>query len=340
MIRARGASWQVDVVVDGKRIRRSVSSYADAHDMHLRLGSSKVAPEIARESDQRKPQRRPTGCPPVPVDTPSMEDMLELTWFRDWSHQKDGEGSKRRATAVLEDMGWLKWNPAEITKKRLLYLRDFYQRKGNCNGTINRKLNSVTKLLSTAFDEELIHHKPHVRLLPERNTRERVITTLEEEALLYWLHELHYGGAWYLARFLIDTGCRVGEAVSLRPHNVSHKLKTVSFENTKNGTSRCVPLTDRALDSVLKWGSKINVRLFEYNFYRARDHAGIGKDVVPHTLRHTCLTRLAQSGISMAIIQAWAGHKSIRTTNRYLHLNVSNLDTARNALNNFTDTEE
>jgi hypothetical protein len=38
-----------------------------------------------------------------------------------------------------------------------------------------------------------------------------------------------------------------------------------------------------------------------------------------HTLRHTFVTRLAQSGVHVTKIQAWAGHASITTTQTYMH---------------------
>ena len=39
-----------------------------------------------------------------------------------------------------------------------------------------------------------------------------------------------------------------------------------------------------------------------------------------HRLRHTCLTRLRQAGMSLEALQAQAGHKSMTSTGIYLHL--------------------
>ncbi|MFQ2629026.1 hypothetical protein ACK3Y1_19305, partial [Aeromonas caviae] len=67
-----------------------------------------------------------------------MKDMLELTWSRFWTHQKNGKGSKQRALIVLEDMEWMDLRPAEITRNSLLKVCDFYLNKGNkCSGQLN-----------------------------------------------------------------------------------------------------------------------------------------------------------------------------------------------------------
>lgn len=55
-----------------------------------------------------------------------------------------------------------------------------------------------------------------------------------------------------------------------------------------------------------------------YRFEKARDQAGV-RPLGFHTLRHTFCTRLAQSGVHVTKIQAWAGHASITTTQGYMH---------------------
>ena len=51
----------------------------------------------------------------------------------------------------------------------------------------------------------------------------------------------------------------------------------------------------------------------------ARRRAGLAHATC-HELRHTCLTRLREAGMSLEAVQAQAGHASIETTRVYLHL--------------------
>lgn len=54
----------------------------------------------------------------------------------------------------------------------------------------------------------------------------------------------------------------------------------------------------------------------------AKDRAGL-RAVTCHQLRHTCLTRLREAGMSLEAVQAQAGHQSIEATRIYLHLGDS-----------------
>lgn len=48
----------------------------------------------------------------------------------------------------------------------------------------------------------------------------------------------------------------------------------------------------------------------------------------PHCLRHTCASRLVQSGVGIRVVQEWLGHKTIQMTMRYAHLSPTSLHEA------------
>lgn len=57
-------------------------------------------------------------------------------------------------------------------------------------------------------------------------------------------------------------------------------------------------------------------------FGRARDRAGLGRDVVPYTIRHTMATELRTQGVPVWEVAGWLGHSSgYRTTERYAKVN-------------------
>jgi integrase len=59
--------------------------------------------------------------------------------------------------------------------------------------------------------------------------------------------------------------------------------------------------------------------------------AGV-RPVSPHALRHSAATHMAQAKVPLADIQRILGHASPMTTARYLHLSISDVQTATDAL--------
>ena len=47
------------------------------------------------------------------------------------------------------------------------------------------------------------------------------------------------------------------------------------------------------------------------------------KNVTPHTLRHTCAMNLLQAGVDTTVIALWLGHASTRSTQAYLHADLT-----------------
>jgi len=52
------------------------------------------------------------------------------------------------------------------------------------------------------------------------------------------------------------------------------------------------------------------------------------KHLTPHSLRHACASRLMRNGASLLDVMTWLGHAQISTTQRYLHTNEQQLQSA------------
>ena len=109
------------------------------------------------------------------------------------------------------------------------------------------------------------------------------------------------------------------------------KEKTISVAScyTKNGDPRSNPMTKRLTEmlTILKGTGEVNrdsqvFGPYRYHkaFWKARDAATLGKDVVFHTLRHTFISRLVMAGVDLRTVKKFAGHRDIKMTLRYSHL--------------------
>ena len=47
-----------------------------------------------------------------------------------------------------------------------------------------------------------------------------------------------------------------------------------------------------------------------------------GKNLTPHTLRHSTAMHLRHSGVDSAVIALWMGHQDIRSTQVYIHADL------------------
>jgi integrase/recombinase XerD len=144
---------------------------------------------------------------------------------------------------------------------------------------------------------------------------------------------------------LYGTGMRVGELVRLRPDDVDTEDRLVRIVEGKGRKDRNVPLTSaaaRAIGAYLTQGRPALLRSEPWLFLAERGkklhraqvgdivkawakRAGVKKNVSCHTFRHSMATHLLRGRADIRQIQALLGHGSLSTTERYTHVEVSDL---------------
>ncbi len=167
----------------------------------------------------------------------------------------------------------------------------------------------------------------------------RYLASKEEQQLLNGIENKLKGKtqAKYRAVVLLmlDAGCRVTEAVSMKLHQVQAAKKIVLIKSLKKSKDifREVPMTTRLLDALASYWTYVKSKDPEaYLFPSRNSQTGyVSRKVVwrvvknltggahPHTLRHTFCTKLATKGTDRATIKELAGHQQTSTTDIYIH---------------------
>jgi integrase len=134
-----------------------------------------------------------------------------------------------------------------------------------------------------------------------------------------------------MARFLLLSGWRTGEAAALRWSEIDLARRTATLSDTKVGHS-IRPLSNAACD-VLKAlphmagdrvfpasrGGPATILHFKKIWPRIGKLAGLSGDVTPHILRHSFASVAADLGYSEPTIAALVGHTGRSVTSRYMH---------------------
>lgn len=213
--------------------------------------------------------------------------------------------------------------------------------------TVNNMLSCLGKTLRFAAECEIIDRIPRIRFV---KTFEKPVDFLDFEEYVRLIDaQKDHGEA--LAAILLggDAGLRQGEIRALQWGDLDLEAGRIFVQRTdyrgyigspKGGRVRRLPMTDRlrrALKSIrhlrgpwvfsdrdAKLLSRTEIdTILRHSHKRAKLRA-FGW----HVMRHTFCSHLAMRGVPVRTIQELAGHASITTTMRYMHLTQSAVDEA------------
>ena len=136
---------------------------------------------------------------------------------------------------------------------------------------------------------------------------------------------------------LYSTGLRLGEALRLRLEDVEASAMRIRVNEGKGKKDRYTLLSADMLDMLQFYirafrpkgglifngkqkGKPWSEKGAQHAIVEARRRAGLPEFVTAHTMRHCFATHLLQAGTDLVTIQKLLGHKYLKTTVKYIHL--------------------
>ncbi|MGZ4865075.1 MAG: tyrosine-type recombinase/integrase [Halobacteriota archaeon] len=121
---------------------------------------------------------------------------------------------------------------------------------------------------------------------------------------------------YLMMRVLWRSGIRIGELLSLRPHDIGYDNRVISVVKATRGNQRRVPLDVTTLAElrgyIRKYGIAINAPLFPVSKPWARELIKrygwhVGKHVYPRTFRHSYAVNMIRHGVDFRKLQQVLG---------------------------------
>jgi integrase len=171
-----------------------------------------------------------------------------------------------------------------------------------------------------------------IKMPPASKPRQRRLNKGEYERLEQASHLTLNPHIWPIIAFTIETGMRRSEILGLTWENINQEKQLAYLPLTKNGTSREVPLSKKAVQVLSNQRARqdiptpfpVNANAFRSAWERLRKRADLC-DLRFHDLRHEAISRFFEMGLSIPEVALISGHKDAKMLFRYTHLRAGNI---------------
>jgi site-specific recombinase XerD len=225
--------------------------------------------------------------------------------------------------------------------------------RGNSVRTRNARLGAIRSFFRHAAlcHPEHADHIARVLAIPQKRFDKKTVsflTQVEIQALLDAPNPNRWEGRRdkVLLAVAIQTGLRVSELVGLNCGDISLNVGAHLRCDGKGRKLRAVPLTTATVTLLRSWTQErggladepllptrtgrrlsrdaVERRLAVHVHQAAQTCPSLhDKQISAHTLRHSCAMALLAAGVDTSVIALWLGHEDVRSTQIYLHADLT-----------------
>ncbi len=142
-------------------------------------------------------------------------------------------------------------------------------------------------------------------------------------------------------RLFYETGLRLSELLYLKVRDFNFERNTIHVKKTKTNVERYVFFSQETKDLLVQYihsgkldyhifidfntGEVIKVDTVQTICKRLKNKLGIDININAHKWRHTFATNFVKKNGNMEVLRQIMGHTSLKTTQKYLHINADDL---------------
>ncbi len=220
--------------------------------------------------------------------------------------------------------------------------------------TVIHDLNTMSVILEHCRKEWGVHLAENpvklVRKPKAPKPRDRRVSTDELNWLLKAAETGQARGLSEVITLAVETSCRLGELLRMEWKDIDIRKRTAHLSDTKNGESRTVALSSKAIETFQSVPRRGDGRVFHwakadsfektwqrcvkrarllYQQHRSTEFKSVNPtfliDLRFHDLRHEATSRLFEKGLNPFEVSSMTGHKSMQMLKRYTHVEASKL---------------
>lgn len=188
-----------------------------------------------------------------------------------------------------------------------------------------------TQTLSRSWEEMKIPQLRKKKKLPSCFSFNEVLSLIDNSA--NFKHKT-------ILTLVYSSGLRVSEVSKIKLTDIKRDRKRLLIRQGKGAKDRYTILSDLCLDCLdTYWrlykpecwlfpgrkGNSLSARACQHAFYSAKEKAGIKTEGGIHILRHSFATHFLESGGGLFQLQRFMGHKCLKTTLVYAHVQEENI---------------